>query len=204
MPQGTASTRTPQAAAIHPPHAIEQHHHAAPQRHELEPALAQVIIARRRLMTARAHRSRATARPHGDLDGLAWCAKPRALVHETGKVLVVGRCWSDRRAAHRNSAVTRPAPFPWGTEPQQSLVTRLTSPEALALAPRAPRKRAARNPLSLREGTASAVDIPAPPSKSHEGKVSRRKAGFGDVVERQNVAGSLGDRNARANLRGVI
>ena len=43
----------PASPAIHPPHAVQQHHHAAPQRHELEPALAQVIIARRRLMTAR-------------------------------------------------------------------------------------------------------------------------------------------------------
>ena len=50
MPQGTASTRTPQAAAIHPPHAIEQYHHAAPERHELEPAQVQVIIGRRRLV----------------------------------------------------------------------------------------------------------------------------------------------------------
>ena len=79
----------PAAAAIDSAHAIEQHHHAAPQRHELEPAQLQVIIGRRRLMTARTNRSRAAARPHGDLDGLAWCAMPRALVNETGKVLVV-------------------------------------------------------------------------------------------------------------------
>ena len=34
----------PAGPAIYPPHAIEQHHHAAPQRHKLEPAQAQVII----------------------------------------------------------------------------------------------------------------------------------------------------------------
>src|SRR6202035_6187724 len=88
-PPGYRFDPHPAGPAIDASHAIEQDHHAAPQRHEFEPALAQVIIGRCRLMTARAHRSRAAARPHGGLDGLAWWALPGALVNETGKVLVV-------------------------------------------------------------------------------------------------------------------
>ncbi len=88
-PPGDRFDAHPAGPAIDPPHAVKQHDHAAPKRHELEPAQAQVIVGRRRLVTARAHRSRAAARPHGDLDGLALGAMSRLLVNEPGKVLVV-------------------------------------------------------------------------------------------------------------------
>src|ERR1700689_2176059 len=40
-------------------------------------------------MAARAHWFPPAPRPHRDLDGLRWCAKPRLLINEAGKVLVV-------------------------------------------------------------------------------------------------------------------
>ena len=52
--------------AIDPSHTVEQHDHEAPQRDELESPLAQVIVAGRRPVAARAHRLRATAGPHGN------------------------------------------------------------------------------------------------------------------------------------------
>ena len=79
----------PTAAAIYAPHMIEQHHYAAPQRHELEPPQAEVIVGGCRSVAARAHRPRSATGTHRDLDGLAVAAKPGFLIHETGVALIM-------------------------------------------------------------------------------------------------------------------
>lgn len=56
------------AAAIDPPHGVQQEDEKSPERDELEAALGKLIIAGRRLVAARADRSRTLARPDGDFD----------------------------------------------------------------------------------------------------------------------------------------
>ena len=75
--------------AINPSHGVQEHHHEAPQRDKLKSPLPKVIVAGRRPVAARAHRLRAAAGPHGDLDGLAVGAMLRLLVDEAGKVLIL-------------------------------------------------------------------------------------------------------------------
>ena len=58
------------AAAVHSPHGVQEEDEKPPERNELKAPLGELIVTRRRLMAARADRSRTLAGPHRYLDTL--------------------------------------------------------------------------------------------------------------------------------------
>ncbi len=73
----------PAAAAIDPPHGVQQEDEESPQRNELEAPLGELIVAGCGLMAPRALGGGTLARPHGDLNALVVGSESSLVVDES-------------------------------------------------------------------------------------------------------------------------
>src|SRR5215216_4699827 len=96
--------------AVDPAHGVDQEHHDAPERHELERAGRKRVVARSLLTAAPTDRLRATARPDGHLKHLAGppSAQRGATVDESWQRMNMAK---DRLEAHRAGAAWRRNPY---------------------------------------------------------------------------------------------
>src|SRR5882724_10112518 len=74
-------------ATVHAAHGVKQEDEKAPKGNELKPPFGELRVARRRLMTARADRCGALARPHCDLDTLFVWTEPGIVVDKPAEAV---------------------------------------------------------------------------------------------------------------------
>lgn len=71
------------AAAIDPPHGIQEKNQKTPERDELKTALGELIVSRCRLVAARTNRHRTLARTYGHLNTPVIQTEPSAMINES-------------------------------------------------------------------------------------------------------------------------
>jgi hypothetical protein len=75
------------AAAIDPPHGVEQKNQKSPERNKLETPFGELIVSARGLMATRTNRRRTLARTHGDLNTFVIGTEAGLMVNKSGKTV---------------------------------------------------------------------------------------------------------------------